>query len=69
MSERGAHFLQDWIDEHLPGGLPVDKATARTLTTRAALDARHSGLEISEIEEELGSMEQVIFEALDSPDI
>jgi len=69
MSERGVDFLQGWIHEHLPGELPADKATARTLTTRAALDARHSGLEVSEIEEVLGSLERVIFEALDQPDI
>ena len=69
MSERGADFLQGWIHEHLPGELPADKATARALTTRVALDARHSGLEFSEIEEEFGSLEQVIFEALDQPDI
>ncbi|MGX5851268.1 hypothetical protein ACWGTO_29845 [Mesorhizobium sp. PL10] len=47
----------------------TDKATARTLTTLAALDARHLGLEVSEIEEDLGSLERVIFEALDQPDI
>ncbi|ESX93214.1 DUF768 domain-containing protein [Mesorhizobium sp. LNJC405B00] len=69
MSERGVDFLQGWIHEHLPGELPVDKATARTLTTRAALDARHLGLEVSEIEEDLGPLERVIFEALDQPDI
>lgn len=69
MSERGVDFLQGWIHEHLPGELPADKATARTLTTRAALDARHSGLEIIEIEEEFGSLERAIFEALDQPDI
>ena len=69
MSERGVDFLQGWINEHLPGQLPADKATARALTTRAALDARHCGLEVSEIEEEFGSMERVIFEALDRPEI
>lgn len=69
MSERGVDFLQGWIHEHPPGDLPADKATARTLTTRAALDARHCGLEISEIEEDFGSLEQVIFGALDQPDI
>ena len=69
MSDRGVQFLQGWIHEHLPGELPADKATARTLTTRAALDARHCGIEISEIEEHFGSLEQAIFEALDQPDI
>ncbi len=69
MSERGADFLQGWIHEHLPGELPADKSTARTLTTQAALDARHLGLEVSEIEEEFGSLERVIFEALDRPEI
>ena len=69
MSERGVDFLQGWIHEHPPGDLPADKATARTLTTLAALDARHLGLEVSEIEEDLGSLERVIYEALDQPDI
>jgi len=69
MSERGVDFMQGWIHEHLPGELPADKATARILTTLAALDARHSGLEGSEIEEDFGSLERVISEALDQPEI
>ncbi|MBA1139503.1 DUF768 domain-containing protein [Mesorhizobium neociceri] len=63
MSDRDVDFLQGWIHEHLPGELTADKATARTLSTRAAL--RHCDLDVSEIEEEFGSLEQVIFEALD----
>lgn len=69
MSERGVDFLQGWINKHLPGELSADKATARTISTRAALDARHCGLDVSEIEEEFGSTERVIFEALDQPGI
>jgi hypothetical protein len=38
------------------------------LTTRAALDARHAGVEIREIEEELGSLENAILEALEPAD-
>jgi len=36
----------------MPGDLPAEKATVRVLTTRTALDARHAGVEIREIEEE-----------------
>jgi hypothetical protein len=38
------------------------------VTTRIALDARHSGLEVSEIEEAVGSLEGVILDALDEVD-
>jgi len=68
VSDRGVDFLESWLDEHMPSDLPADKATARVLTTRIALDARHSGLEISEIEEAVGSLEGVILDALDQAD-
>ncbi|MBW8909633.1 hypothetical protein AB6802_14800 [Mesorhizobium sp. RCC_202] len=68
MSDRGVDFLESWLDEHLPADLPADRATARVLTTRIALDARHSGLEVAEIEEAVGSLEGVILEALDEAD-
>lgn len=67
MSTRGVDFLHGWIEENLAGfhqALP-DADLVRRLTARCTAEAAAIGIMREEFEEEFGSLETIIREALE----
>ena len=64
MSTRGTNFFDRWMAEHLPGAGTDDPAALSDLTDQAMEAAHREGIEVAEIYEEVGSVFEVIAEAM-----
>ncbi|PBC09214.1 hypothetical protein CK230_17175 [Mesorhizobium sp. WSM3859] len=64
MSTRGANFLERWMAEHLPEVVTDDPAAISDLTDQAMEAAHLEGIEVAEIYEQVGSVFEVIAEAM-----
>ncbi|CDX17092.1 conserved hypothetical protein [Mesorhizobium plurifarium] len=64
MSRRGLDFFDRWMAEHLPNVLTDDPLAVSDLADEMMKAARREGIPASEIDEEVDSVFEVIFEAL-----
>jgi len=64
MSSRGINFLDKWMADHLPNAMTDDPAAINDLVDQAMEAAHRQGIEVAEIYEEVGSVYEVIFEAM-----
>jgi len=68
MSTRGINFLDRWMAEHLPDVMTDDPVAISDLTDQAMEAADREGVEVSEIYEEVGSVFEVIAQAMQHRD-
>ncbi|MEI9416539.1 DUF768 domain-containing protein [Mesorhizobium sp. Cs1321R2N1] len=68
MSTRGANFLDRWMAEHLPDAVTDDPAAINDLVDQVMEAADREGVAVSEIYEEVGSVFEVIAEAMQHRD-
>ena len=64
MSTRGLNFFDKWIAEHLPDTMTDDPAVISDLADEAMEAAHREGIEVAEIYEEVGSVFEVIADAM-----
>ncbi len=64
MSARGINFLDKWMAEHLPNAFTDDPAAIADLADQAMTAADREGIAADEISEEVGSVFEVILEAM-----
>ncbi|RWL47214.1 MAG: DUF768 domain-containing protein [Mesorhizobium sp.] len=64
MSTRGANFLERWMAEHLPKAGTGDPAAISDLADKAMEAAHLEGIEAAEIYKEVGSVFEVLAEAM-----
>ncbi|WP_292586310.1 hypothetical protein [Mesorhizobium sp.] len=64
MSRRGLDFFDKWLAEHLPNVLTDDPVAVSDLADEMMKAAAREGIAASEIDEEVESVFEVIFEAL-----
>jgi hypothetical protein len=64
MSKRGIDFLEKWMAEHLPNAFTDDPAAITDLADQAIKAAEKEGISLDEITEEVGSVFDVIFDAM-----
>lgn len=64
MSKRGVDFLDKWMAEHLPNAFTDDPAAITDLADQAIKAAEKEGISLDEISEEVGSVFDVIFDAM-----
>ncbi|MER9758503.1 hypothetical protein [Mesorhizobium sp. M0138] len=64
MSTRGFNFLDKWMAEHLPDAVTDDPVT--DLADQAMRAADKEGISAEEISEEVGSVFEIILEAMQS---
>lgn len=64
MSRRGIDFFDKWMAEHLPNVLTDDPVAVSDLADEMMKAAGREGIAASEIDEEVDSVFEVIFEAL-----
>ncbi|WP_292227550.1 hypothetical protein [Mesorhizobium sp.] len=64
MSRRGIDFFDKWMAEHLPNVLTDDPVAVSDLADEMMKAAAREGIAGSEIDEEVDSVFEVIFEAL-----
>lgn len=64
MSRRGLDFFDKWMAEHLPNVLTDDPLAVADLADEMIKAAGREGIPASEIDEEVDSVFEVIFEAL-----
>ncbi|BCM18714.1 DUF768 domain-containing protein [Mesorhizobium sp. J8] len=64
MSRRGLDFFDKWMAEHLPNLLTDDRVAVADLADEMMKAAGREGIAASEIDEEVDSVFEVIFEAL-----
>ncbi|WP_292568026.1 hypothetical protein [Mesorhizobium sp.] len=64
MSRRGLDFFDKWMAEHLPNVLTDDPVAVSDLADEMMKAAAREGIAASEIDEEVDSVFEVIFEAL-----
>ncbi|CDX40615.1 conserved hypothetical protein [Mesorhizobium sp. SOD10] len=64
MSRRGLDFFDRWMAEHLPNVLTDDPVAVSDLADEMVKAAGREGIPASEIDEEVDSVFEVIFEAL-----
>ncbi|WP_244661703.1 hypothetical protein [Mesorhizobium huakuii] len=57
-------FLNNWVAEHLPIARKGDPIAARDLADQMMKAAQESGIKPDEINEEVWSVSEVIFEAM-----
>ncbi|TRC98300.1 DUF768 domain-containing protein [Mesorhizobium sp. WSM4303] len=69
MSKRGIDFLEKWMAEHLPNAFTDDPAAITDLTDQAIKAADKEGISLEEISEEVGSVFDVIFDAMQNRSI
>ena len=68
MSTRGINFLDRWMSEHLPDVMTDDPVAISDLTDQAMEAADREAIEVSEIYEEVGSVFEVIAQAMQHRD-
>ncbi|ESZ41798.1 DUF768 domain-containing protein [Mesorhizobium sp. L2C066B000] len=66
MSTRGFNFLDKWMAEHLPDAVTDDPGTVTDLADQAMRAADKEGISADEISEEVGSVFEIILEAMQS---
>jgi hypothetical protein len=64
MSKRGLDFFRKWMAEHLPEVTTDDPAAISDLVDQVMEAANLEGIEVAEVYEEVGSVYEVIFEAM-----
>jgi len=64
MTARGISFLNVWLDEHLPDATGDDPIAASDLADQMMKAAHAAGISADEINEEVFSVFEVIFEAM-----
>lgn len=64
MSTRGINFLDRWMAEHLPDAITDDPGAITDLADQATQAADKAGIAADEISEEVGSVFEVILEAM-----
>ncbi|WP_455429813.1 DUF768 domain-containing protein [Mesorhizobium abyssinicae] len=64
MSTRGINFLDKWMAEHLPNAITDDALAIIYLTEEAIKAAGREGIPPEEISEEVGSLFEVILQAM-----
>ncbi|WP_245463247.1 MULTISPECIES: hypothetical protein [unclassified Mesorhizobium] len=64
MSRRGLDFFDKWLTEHLPNVLTDDPVAVSDLADEMMKAAAREGIAAGEIDEEVDSVFEVIFEAL-----
>ncbi len=64
MSTRGINFLQQWIANNVPGTVGADVISVAELTQKLFADAKARGISSTEIEEETGSVYEVVLDAI-----
>jgi hypothetical protein len=66
MSQRGRAFLHSWIFEHIGrNAYPMNDARAKVFAEECAADAAKAGITVSEIEEDMGDIDECILKALE----
>ena len=68
MSTRGVNFLDKWMAEHLPNVVTDDPIAISDLADQAMKAADKQGITCEEISEEVGSVFEVIFDAMQNRD-
>jgi hypothetical protein len=66
---RTAHFVGDWIEEHViekPGAIPAGADTAGELARQCFAEAHREGIAAEDIQNEVGDLKEYIAEAIDS---
>ncbi|AZO75030.1 MAG: DUF768 domain-containing protein [Mesorhizobium sp.] len=63
MSTRGINFLHKWISNNISETVGADIISVAELTQKLFADAKAIGVDSTEIEEEIGSVYEVIFDA------
>jgi len=64
MSTRGINFLDQWMAEHLPNAMTDDPAAICDLVGQVMKAAKREGIDPDEVNEEVGSIFGVIFDAM-----
>ncbi|PWJ86957.1 uncharacterized protein DUF768 [Mesorhizobium loti] len=64
MSVRGVNFLGNWMADHLPNAFTDDPAAISDLADQAMKAAEEQGIFPGEISEDVGSVFEVILEAM-----
>ncbi|RUX02652.1 DUF768 domain-containing protein [Mesorhizobium sp. M8A.F.Ca.ET.059.01.1.1] len=64
MSTRGINFLHEWMSDHLPNAMTDDAVAVSDLADEALKAANKRGISADEITEEVGSVFEMIFEAM-----
>jgi len=68
MSTRGINFLHKWMAEHLPNVITDDPGAIADLADEAMKAAEKEGISPDEISEDVGSVFEVILEAMQNRD-
>jgi hypothetical protein len=64
MSTRGVDFLDRWMAEHQPDAMTDDPAAITDLADQAMRAADREGITSNEVSEDVGSVFEVIMEAM-----
>jgi len=64
MSTRSVNFLHKWISNNIPETVGADVISVSELTQKLFADAKAVGIGSAEIEEEIGSVYEVILDAI-----
>ncbi|RVD33856.1 DUF768 domain-containing protein [Mesorhizobium sp. M4B.F.Ca.ET.169.01.1.1] len=64
MSTRGTDFLYKWIGGNVPETVGPDIISVAELTQKLFADAKSAGISSTEIEEDTGSVYEVILDAI-----
>jgi hypothetical protein len=64
MSTRGINFLDKWMADHMPDVITDDPGAVTDLADQAMKAADREGIKSEEISEEVGSVFEVILEAM-----
>ena len=64
MSTRGVNFLHKWISSNVPETVGADLISVAELTQKLFADAKSLGIFSTEIEENTGSVYEVILDAI-----
>jgi hypothetical protein len=65
MSTRGVNFVDTWMAEHLPNAMTDDLVAVSDLADQLMEAAEREGIPAAEINEEVDSVYEVIFEAME----
>lgn len=68
MSTRGINFLDKWMADHLPNVVTDDPIAISDLADQAMKAAYKQGITCAEISEEVGSVFEMIFDAMQHRD-